>query len=322
MKNPQELLNSVRLKALNERISKKAKEAGREIDLKTLEDAVDNLGLLLEEKEVNGEKQKFLPLQIKEELFHLLFPNGCIRVLVEFDKDLQMALATAKVFADNEVLLGEGLADQKVSAVHVFDSEDRALQATRRIAMGRAKSDALRNAGIASWFPDDMVLDAAIDHATDDVNNSLDVIDKTEEVKEKLKKGSKKIEDKPIFDENYRAPLDKTNPERPINKMLQEMDAEFTGTEPEEIPFEEVLKDPRAYTFANGDYKGKTIGDVEKTDPDFLLRIFSAHRSGKITANPDMIDSIIKVVQEDAVKKKIFDDVLKARDLKYEDIKV
>ena len=68
----------IRIKILAKRINDKAKELQKEtsknnsndvICAETLESILDNLEYLLEPKNVDGQVQKYLPLQIKQELF-------------------------------------------------------------------------------------------------------------------------------------------------------------------------------------------------------------------------------------------------------------
>lgn len=172
----------IRIKILAKRINDKAKELQKEtsksnsndvICAETLESILDNLEYLLEPKNVDGQVQKYLPLQIKQELFHLIYPNGYIHCNVEMNFNNQLAMAQAFVYGDSkgEITLGEGFADQAVSNVKIIGTTVEQLQACRRIAKGRATSDALRDAGIASWLPDDPAFYDQVDLADADDNS-------------------------------------------------------------------------------------------------------------------------------------------------------
>ncbi len=165
-----EKLNDVRMRILAKRINDKA---GKSVCKPDLSSIIDNLEVLLEEKEIDGEVQKYLPLQIKQEVFHLVYPDGYIHCDVEMNFKEGVAMAQAYAFADSkgEMALGEGLADQMIGLVPIFDSREAQVQACRRLAKGRAASDALRDAGIASWLPDDPAFYSTVDGMT---QNAID----------------------------------------------------------------------------------------------------------------------------------------------------
>ncbi len=190
-----EKITEVRQRMLVKRINEKA---GKEVCKNDLSSVIDNLEYLLEDKEVDGVAQKYLPLQIKQEVFHLIYPNGYIHCEVDMNFKERIAMAKAVVYADSkgELSLGEGFADQMVSLVPIFDSSDAQMQACRRLAKGRATSDALRDAGIASWFPDDAAFYEQVDLSdADESENKV----KTETL-------VKDIEALP-FDNNQRDPI-------------------------------------------------------------------------------------------------------------------
>ena len=314
-----DILNKTRLSALCLRINaKKGAEVATDLD-----SCIDNLEYLLEDKTVDGESRKYLPLSIKEELFHLIYPDGYVHCETIFHNDTQMASCEAYVYADasGERCIGEGLADQKVSEVNIFDGADRAIQATRRICKGRAKSDALRDAGIASWFCDDFLSDVS-DTADEDVNNgNITSEDRSEEVENAIKENIKMDVVNEDAGETV-APTSKKNPARPINKMIAEIDDSDEG---DYIPFEEKtpeVKEPsieRSYTLQGGKYDGKTLGDLEKEEPEYLVNLFHLWKSGKWQkADKALLQNIAMIVMQDR-EEKTFDKAMSSYGLTYDD---
>ena len=234
-----EKMTAIRTKMLMERINEKA---GKNVCKNELASILENLEHLLEPKQVNGEVQKFLPLQIKQEVFHLIYPNGYIHTDVEMNFKERIAMAKATVYADSkgELILGEGLADQMISTVPIFDSSDAQIQACRRLAKGRAASDALRDAGIASWFPDDPAFYEQVDRA--DADSADDSVIDT--------KAS-------------------------VTQIMDSVSAE-------ELPFDNDTTDPiRAFTLQGGKYPDATLGDIEKKDPGYLIKLYTFYKDGK-----------------------------------------
>ena len=313
-----DILNKTRLSALCLRINaKKGAEVATDLD-----SCIDNLEYLLEDKTVDGESRKYLPLSIKEELFHLIYPDGYVHCETIFHNDTQMASCEAYVYADasGEHCIGEGLADQKVSEVNIFDGADRAIQATRRICKGRAKSDALRDAGIASWFCDDFLSDVS-DTADEDINNgNLPSEDRSAEVENAIKENIKMDVVNEDDDENV-VPESKKNPARPINEMLAAMgDSDDDGY----IPFEESTPAEgqsieRSYVLHGGKCDGKNLGDVEKEMPEYMIYLFNLWKSGKWKkVDKALLQNIAMIVTQDR-EAKIFDDALSSYGLTYDD---
>ena len=235
-----EKITEIRTRILCKRINEKV---GKEICKDDLASVLDNLEYLLETKQVDGVEQKYLPLQIKQEVFRLIYPNGYIHSDVEMNFKERMAMAKVTVYADSkgELTLGEGIADQMISLVPIFDSSDAQIQACRRLAKGRAASDALRDAGIASWFPDDPMFYAQVDTCDAD-NTAKDVADTKGIVTEMAGK-----------------------------------DISDIG-----LPFDNDKKDPiRAFVLQGGKYPDTSLGDVEEKDPGYLIKLYTAYKDGR-----------------------------------------
>ena len=276
-------LNEKRLAVLCDRINERT---GKK-NTKTLDDIINNIEVLSESKEVGGEIEKYLPLQVKEELFHLLYPQGYIDADVNLNMNLGMAMAKATVHDDEGKIIGVGFADQKVDLMPVFDGDSVRWQGVRRLAKGRATSDALRAAGIASWFKDDPLLEKAIDEYDADKNTEKPE-DMSSEIAAKLEA------------------VTKTQVEAKKAETISEIAKDIPDGDGDEIPFDpqEPSKNPprdiqRAYILKGGSYDGKTIGEVEKEKPSYLISILRAYETGKMPkADPALIDNIKMVVSE------------------------
>lgn len=281
--SPVEILNNIRLKVLMERInSKKGNNVAND-----LPSVIDNLDTLCESKVTEGNNEIFLPLRYKMEIFHLLYPTGYIHTEATYNSSLKMAVANSVVYADKDgTILGEGFADQMVSLVPIFDGLDKATQAARRIAKGRAASDALKDAGIASWFNDDMLLDEAVDHGTDDKPAPTPIVsDKADEITAKIKEEASKTlkadNDVIISDEQK-------SETRPINQLFP-----LNKNEAEEVPFEDALPfgndEPEenlktgieyAFKLEGGKYPGNSLAEIESKDPEYLVKLLSYIKKG------------------------------------------
>ncbi len=274
-------MNEKRLQVLCNKITEKGKKG-----VKTLDDVINNIEALAQEKTVNGEVEMYLPLQEKEEIFHLIYPNGYIDANVELNVSLQMAMAKATVYDDDGKVIGVGFADQKVNLMPVFEGSDVCWQGVRRLAKGRATSDALRAAGIASWFKDDPMFSQAVDNYDADKTDEGPSEDRSKEISEKLKAAEKK----PITKET----TDTANTTATADAAA--IAADIPSVDEEEIPFE--VQDPhRAYVLHGGAYDGKTIGEVEKIKPSYLASCLKAYEAGKMPkADPELINSLKAVV--------------------------
>lgn len=232
-----------RLKALCDRIN----AVNKETTARTLADVLENISALAV-KEEDG--TSYIPLAVKEEVFHLLYPDGYSNTEVVYDKGMEMASARCVVYADAQgKVLGEGFAYQKRDLTPTFLGGSSADQAVCRIAKGRAKSDAIRDAGILSWFHEDTVIlmDKAIVEVEKKPEPQPEPIDKTAQVQQAL-----------VMSDSTEEPPKK-------------------GTPKETAPVE-----PEEYIFQSGSVKGRTLTDVCEKNPEAIV---NALKKGRVEEN-------------------------------------
>ena len=242
---------------------------------------IQNLEHLATVDEDDTTRTRFLPINIKWNIYRLMYPESAYKVDIEMSKIDNKDFCTAKVYLyrdsqnlKDDVHSGFGMKTLALENVPVFADMSERVELWRSMAFKSALSKALDSEGVAPWIP------SREDKDQTQVLTSADKAAMDEKVQKAMEKVQKEVKDN----------VAKQSPkgEKPRQESAQK--------QKEEMPFSDnlpSLEKARAFSVRKNN-QDHTLGEYEKNDPRQLVRLFVWK-----SASQQLKDSIRVIVKAD-----------------------